>query len=76
MSIAIFQPALHSSGNRVPGVWNLITLKRKNGTGYWCLSWSRHVKACRYGLYTNFSKNSGLKACVNLPLLGDFAIWK
>lgn len=43
----------------------------------WSLSWKPHVKECRYGWYHNRTLNSGgLWMALNIPILGDFALWK
>lgn len=45
-------------------------------TRKWSLSWHPHVSACRYGWYSNPQvRYGGLRAALNLPLLGDFALW-
>ena len=42
----------------------------------WALQWRKHTKACRYGLYTNLRTHGGLVVALNLPLLGDFSLWR
>lgn len=41
----------------------------------WLVSRSRHNKSCRYGVYFNRTCRTGLKACINLPVIGDFSLW-
>lgn len=46
-------------------------------TRKWSLSWHPHTKACRYGWYHNKTLlGGGLWMALNLPILGDFALWK
>lgn len=44
-------------------------------TSNWSLCWHKHAKSCRYGVYVNWSGRCGLKACLNIPFIGDFSIW-
>ena len=46
-------------------------------TRKWSLSWHPHTKECRYGWYHNKTLlGGGLWMALNLPILGDFALWK
>ena len=65
----------------------LIKTKYKDGRTYfwhrvlvatskWSLEWHPHVRVCRYGWYSNWRVAGGLQAQLNLPLLGDFGLWR
>lgn len=56
----------------LPAKWCWIIAARKG----WSIQWHKHTKACRYGLYTNLRTHGGLVAALNLPLLGDFSLWR
>lgn len=45
------------------------------GTRRWHVAWHPHNPTCRYGTYLNRGGTIGLKACLNLPILGDFSLW-
>lgn len=56
-------------GKPVNWMWNLFGCRR------WVVSWHPHNKTCRYGFYHNKGGTIGLKAALNVPLLGDFSVW-
>lgn len=63
----------HPNGpDGLPAKWCWIIAARKG----WALQWHKHTKACRYGLYTNLRTHGGLVVALNLPLLGDFSLWR
>ena len=59
---------------KVLSTWNVVGWVGRKSS--WTLSWHKHVKSCRYGLYTNLRCRGGLVACLNLPILGDWAVWR
>lgn len=61
-------------GETIAEIWDLISLETR--MRHWKLSWHRHAQGCRYGLYTNLKVRYGLFACLNIPMLGDFSIWR
>ena len=63
----------HPSGpDGLPAKWCWTIIGRKK----WALQWHKHTPVCRYGLYTNLRVHGGLVAALNLPLLGDFSLWR
>lgn len=61
---------VYDGGGTHPLHWRLASTKR------WSLDWHPHTKECRYGWYHNSSGNGGLWMQLNIPLLGDFGLWR
>jgi hypothetical protein len=73
MKIQLFKPLKNSDGDPVGVVDIVRVIARKKG---WSLSWHARSKSCKVGVYRNATGNDGLQACLNLPLFGDFSLWR
>lgn len=68
----ILTKTIYEDGKTYPLCLNLIACKS------WSISWHPHVRVCRYGWYRNGNPklSGGLWMNLNLPILGDFSLWK
>ena len=67
----ILTRSIYDGGRTYPLHLELISTKR------WSLSWHPHTSACKYGWYHNRTlTGGGLWMAMNLPILGDFALWQ
>lgn len=71
--LTLFRHCTHD-GKAIPWMWQLVGWVGLENS--WSLHWHPHAKSCRYGLYLNLRAPCGLVACLNLPLLGDWSVWR
>lgn len=73
MKIKLIQRPKNNHGEP-SSLLDLIRLKLRRS--WWALSWGKREPKCKVGVYTNWRANCGLKACMNIPVIGDFSLWK
>lgn len=68
--MTILTRTTYADGRKYWLSWTLISTK------WWSLDWHPHTKGCKYGWYHNKTLSGGLWMNLNLPLFGDFSLWK